>query len=55
MIGFVISVALLFGGGLTDLIFKEMIGLSFVLFIAGLLMSATKPDRIKVVAAGPTV
>ena len=53
VVGLVVSVALRLFASTTDLIFNAMIGLSFLLFVVGLLMSATKPDQIKVVVSGP--
>ncbi len=52
VVGLIVSIALRVFTSTTDLVFNVMIGLSFVLFIAGILMSATKPDQIKVVVSG---
>ena len=52
--GLIVTVAFRVIGNATDLAVDAMIGLSFVLLIAGILMSATKPDQIKVVVADAT-
>ena len=52
--GLVVSVAFRVIANATDLTIDAMIGLSFLLLIAGILMSATKPDQIKFVVVEST-
>ena len=51
VIGLILSVAFRVVRNANDLVFDVMIGLSFLLVIVGILMSATKPDQMKVVVA----
>jgi len=52
--GLVVTVLFRVIGNAPDLAFNSMIGLSFVLLIVGILMSATKPEQIKVVVVATT-
>lgn len=49
LIVLVVALALRTGAAIEGLPFNLMIGLSFVLFVVGVFMSATKPDEIEVV------
>lgn len=51
IIGFVVSVGLRFLANMNDLVFDVAIGLCLLIFVAGLLMSATKPDQIELVVS----
>ena len=54
IVGLVVSIAFRIVGDATDLTVDALIGLSFVLLMAGILMSATKPDQINVVVSEST-
>lgn len=49
VIGLVVSVALRVVAVANNLVVDLMIGLSFVLLVLGFFMSATKPDRVRIV------